>query len=262
MQCTQCGHINQSGKFCVNCGAKLETSAATGAPESPFTPPVPPAPSVQPLQQAAPAQPNPQLQQVKQVGGQYFSFFYQVLRNPVRISETTNAGHMVNAIITLVLFCLLLPLIAYFQARASLGVFGDAVPFGAVVVKPFFFLLLIVLMVNSIIFFVLKLGNVTADYREVTSRFGALMIPSVTFIFVALLFLIIQVDSEVVGWILGLGVFSWLVAICFTIYSFKKGHSSGLDAFWGVILTYAASILLIYVFGDTVVNNLLGGLDL
>lgn len=262
MQCTQCGHINQSGKFCVNCGSRLEASAATEASNSPLSQPVSPAPSVQPVQHSAPAQMNPQLQQVKEMGGQYFSFFYQVLRNPVRIAETTNAGHMANGIITLVLFCLLLPLIVYFQARASWGFYVDDVPFGAVVVKPFFFLLLIVLMVNSIIFLVLKLGNVTADYREVTARFGALMIPSVAFIFVAFLFSIIQFDSEVVGWVSGLGVFSWLVAICFTIYSFKKGHSSGLDAFWGVVITYAASILIVYVLGDNIVNNLLNGLDL
>ncbi|KIL37500.1 hypothetical protein SD71_02385 [Cohnella kolymensis] len=201
MQCTQCGHDNQSGKFCVNCGSKLEASAATEASNSPLSQPVSPALSAQPVQYNTPSQMNPQLQQVKEMGGQYFSFFYQVLRNPVRVAETTNAGHMANAIITLVLFCLLLPLTAYFQLRAAYGFFGDSVPFGGIVIKPFFFLLLIVLMVNSIIFLVLKLGNVNADYRDVTARFGTLMTPSVTFIFAAFLFSIIQFDSE---WWVGL----------------------------------------------------------
>lgn len=262
MQCTQCGHINQSGKYCVKCGASLEAAAASEALNPGFGQQAAPAPAVHPVQDATSAGPNPQLQQVKQMSSQYFSYFFQVLQNPVRVAQTTNEGHMANGIITLFLFCLILPLIVYFQARASLGGFlSDHIPFGTVVVKPFFFLLLVVLMVNSIIYFVLKLGNVVADYRAVTARFGTFMIPSVTFLFVSLLFSIIKFDSEVVGWVTGIGVFSWFVAICFAIYSFKKDHSSGLDAFWGVIITYASSILLLYVFGDNLVTNLLGGLD-
>ncbi|QMV43008.1 zinc ribbon domain-containing protein [Cohnella cholangitidis] len=285
MQCTQCGQLNQSAKFCVKCGTKLPVAAtevaATSeavnydhrAPADPIAASQQPAsqqsyqPNTYANQPVAPSQPNPQLQQAKQISKQYFSYFLEVLKSPVKSGQASNAGHMVNGLITIILFSLILPLIAYFQIRESVkrfgGFMGDDldVPFGAVVIKPFVFLILVVMMVNSIIFLVLKMGNVVINYREVTARFGTFMIPSVTFFFIGLLFTLMGMDSEILAWVIGAGMFSWFVAICFTIYSFKRDHTSGLDAFYGVIITYAGSILLLYLFGDNVLASLLRGLN-
>ncbi|WP_239616101.1 zinc ribbon domain-containing protein [Cohnella mopanensis] len=281
MQCTQCGQMNQSAKFCVKCGTRLPVEAAS---EMAATSEVgsfdlrKPAnaipPAQQPMsnantyasQQAAPSQPNQQLQQAKQISKQYFSYFLEVLKNPVKIGQASTADHMTNGLITIVLFSLILPFIAYFQLRERAKLYGGFlgnkldVPFGDVVIKPFVFLLLVVMMVNSIIFLVLKMGNVVTHYREVIARFGTFMIPSATFFFLGLLFTFLSMDSEILAWIIGAGVFSWFVAICFTIYSFKRDHTSGLDAFYGVIITYAGSILLLYLFGDNLLASLLDGL--
>lgn len=275
MQCAQCGQINQSAKFCVKCGANLQAAATSENAGGGYQPPVQPLPTAQPQAQptsfqkpAAPVRPNPQLEQVKQVSKQYFSYFLEVLKSPVRKGQSSTSVHMLNGLITLILFSLILPLIAYFQARSvarrfDFGDFGlaNSVSFSGVVIKPFFFLLIIVLLVNTVIFFVLKLGNVNLNYREVTARFGSFMIPSVAFFLVALLFSLISSGSVIMGLLIGIGVFSWFVAVCFVIYSFKKDQTSGLDAFYGVILTYIACAILIALLGADLANTLFGDLD-
>jgi len=245
VHCSQCGYQNQEAKFCVKCGANLGGQTAQSTARST-------------------AQPNVQLQKAKQLSKMYFSYFVEVLKNPVRTGQASTADHMANGLITMILFSLVLPLIVFFQIKASARKFGGIfysdhfdVPFGSVVVKPFFFLILIVLMVNSIVFLVLKMGNVTVRYQEVTARFGTFMIPSVTFLVIGLLFTWLRIGGGALGWVIGIGIFSWFVAICFTIYSFKRDHTSGLDAYYAVVITYAASILILYLFGDSLLGSLL-----
>ncbi|TVY01287.1 hypothetical protein [Cohnella terricola] len=224
----------------MKCGANLGSSTAQSTTQS-----------------------NVQLQKAKQLSKMYFSYFGEVLKNPVRTGQASTADHMTNGLITMILFSLVLPLIFYFQIKASARKYGGFlidhldVPFGSVVVKPFFFLILIVLMVNSIVFLVLKMGNVTVRYQEITARFGTFMIPSVTFLVVGLLFTWLGIGGGALGWVIGVGLFSWFVAICFTIYSFKRDHTSGLDAYYAVVITYAASILILYLFGDSILGSLL-----
>lgn len=275
MQCTQCGQINQSAKFCVKCGVNLQAAATSEAADHGYRPPVQPPLQAEQLskQQSnqpaafnhnpAAAQPNPQLQQAKQISKQYLAYFAEVLKSPTRTGQNSTAGHMVNGLITLILFSLLLPLIAYVQLHNQGSRFGfgfqNHISFGSVVIKPFFFLFIIVMLVNSVIFLVLKLGNAGASYREVTARFGTFMIPSVAFYLVAFLFSLVSDGSLMMSLLIALGLFSWFVAVCLVIYSFKKDHSNGLDAFYGVILTYIASIILIALLGEDIASTVFRG---
>ncbi len=233
--CTQCGHINQADKFCVKCGTSLGEPTTAETPEAPTASAMP----------------------------QYFSYFLQVLKNPVRTGQNSTEEQMVNGLITLVLFALILPLTVYFQLRASLrnmeyiGL-GSYVPFGGVVIKPFFILLIFVMIVNSIIFIVLRIGNATVNYREVTARFGTFVIPSSAFFLVSIVFSLISGDSAIIGLFIGMGLFSWLAAICFVIYSFMKNRTDGLDAFYGVVITYIASFILLIWLGKKIVFTLFG----
>ena len=141
VQCQQCGHMNSSAKFCVKCGANLDMETASASASET---------SNNANSNSSPVQQNVQLQQVKQISKQYFSYFLEVLKSPVRTGETSNAGHVANAFITLGLFALLLPLIVYFYLRSTIGDlnfmgFETHISFGRVVIKSFFILALIVL---------------------------------------------------------------------------------------------------------------------
>lgn len=214
---------------------------------------------------SSPVQQNVQLRQVKQISKQYFSYFLEVLKSPVRAGETSNAGHVANAFITLGLFALLLPLIVYFYLRSTIGDlnflgFETHVSFGRVIIKSFFILALIVLAGNSVLFLVLKLGKVGVNYREVLARFGTFMVPAVALNAVALLFSLLGAHS-VMGLFVTAGLFAWFAAIGFVGNSFNKEHISGLDAFYGVIISYLATLLLLYLLGDDIFANLIGGID-
>ncbi|BBI31500.1 zinc ribbon domain-containing protein [Cohnella abietis] len=278
MQCTQCGQINQSAKFCVKCGANLQAQATSEVasaseaasnhyqpPAQPFTfqqSPIQPTNHQQHTTHQQPARPNQQLEQAKQVSKQYLSYFLEVLKNPIRTGQNSTDGHMINGIITLILFSLILPLIGYIQLRSRVSRYGfglaDHISFGEVVIKNFFILFIIIMLINSVIFLVLKAGTTAVNYREVTARFGTLMIPAVAFFLIALIFSWLSDGSYVLLLSIGLGMLSWFVAVCFVIYSFKKDQTSGLDAFYGVIITYVVTFYLIKQLGDVIFNTLSG----
>lgn len=100
MTCSKCGHQTDGGKFCEQCGASL----AGGSADS-----------------KAPAE-TPQAarytEAAKQASSMYFSFCLKVLKRPY--TEMKNAGeqHVLNSIITMVIFALTVPLMFYFASKA------------------------------------------------------------------------------------------------------------------------------------------------
>ncbi|RED64730.1 zinc ribbon domain-containing protein [Cohnella lupini] len=280
MLCLNCGQLNQTAKFCVKCGTNLLLSATSETANDDSRPYVEPydlsksneSENEQPLPQRsaayrpseARARPNPQLEQAKRMSKQYVSFFVDALKSPVRTGRNTTGDHMFNGLITFILLSLIVPLIVYFQLRAGigrLGIFGELIPvhFSTVVVRPFFYLVIIQLLVNSVIFFVLKPGNTGANFREVTARFGTLLVPSVAFFLFALLFSLLD-SSTLTSFGIVMGLLSWCVAVCFVIYSFKERHETGLDAFHGVIITFIVTIILIALLGDDIASSLFRGM--
>lgn len=257
MLCNSCGQINpESSKLCVQCGASFQTSAAAEADQAFLN-----LGAGQPGQQGGPSEPNPQLQQIKQVSSQYWKHFVQVLKQPTRIGETTNDSNMINGIITMVLFSLMLPLIVYFTLKNAVSGFGFIrISFGTYVLKPLFLLFIVTMMVNTLIFYALKLGKVAASYREVIGRFGAYMIPSAAIMAFGVLLSLLKVNGDFLGWVVLAGVFSWMLAVSATIYSYRNQHKDGLDPFYGILGTFAGSLLLLYLFGDNLLSVFFSGM--
>lgn len=259
MQCNSCGQNNPEGsKFCVKCGVSLQTPADAEAGQAFLN-----LGTGQPGQQGGPSEPNPQLQQIKQVSSQYWKHFVQVLKQPTRIGETTNDSHMVNGIITMVLFSLMLPLIVYFTLKNTVGGFGFRlmhISFGDIVLRPLIFLFLVTMMVNTLIFYALKLGNVVVSYREVIGRFGAYMIPSTAIMTFGVLLSLLKVNGDFLGWVVLAGIFSWMLAVSATIYSYRNRYKDGLDPFYGILGTFAGSLLLLYLFGDNLLSVFFDGM--
>jgi len=267
--------VNKSARFCVKCGANLEEQAASqirsqAVPQLDKTEKVKTEPFVEddemkPARSGTNSQLNSQVRQAKQASKQYFGHFIQVLKSPVQVGQATNAGHMLHGVITFIMFSFILPLISYFLLRSALREYSfgfssleSSVSFGEVVIKPFVFLLLLIFLVNSVIFFVLKLGKANITYGEVTARLGTFMIPAVAVLLLTLLLSLISAGSAITGLLIGIGVFSWFTAVCFTIYSLKKDHKSGLDPFYAVMITFVVSLLLFALFGDNIFLNMVG----
>ncbi|WEK54839.1 MAG: hypothetical protein P0Y55_01810 [Candidatus Cohnella colombiensis] len=230
--------------------------------------PAQPIQSGQPAQPIQSGQPNPQMEQIKKSATDYFSFFIQMLKAPVRTGQQTNAGQMVNGLITMIVFSLMLPLTIYFELRQAFkdvySFFGSNtinLPAGDYIFKPFFVLIIAVLLVTAIMLLVLKLGRVVTNFKEVIARFGALMVPAAALFTISFLFALIKIDVDLIGWLTMLGFFSWLVAICYTIYSFKKDQPDGLDTFYCLLLTFIGSFIVFAIFGDSILSSFFGGIE-
>lgn len=269
MKCNQCGNVNQSGKFCVKCGASLETAAAAAPGDAGFPVAAPRQPQESPHTYAQPAppqgpfnQPNPQLQQAKQAANQFANLFVQALKRPLRVSEQTASDQMVSGIISMVLFALLAPLVIYFELRTLMGDDASEIPFGKTVLQPFVMLLIVLAVANVLILFALKLGNVSRGIKEIVARLGAYTIPSVAVLAASFLLALMGANLTFVFSLFGVAFFAWIVAIGSTVYSYKQAHTGGLDPFYGVLLTLAATFFAVYLFRGVLLEGLLYGLKL
>lgn len=88
MYCPQCGHQTDGGKFCEKCGSPLPGQSGQ--------------------QQAAQTGGA-----AKQAAKQFGSFVLAVLKRPYQECKSTGGEQLISAIITMVLFSLLTPLMFY-----------------------------------------------------------------------------------------------------------------------------------------------------
>lgn len=88
MYCPQCGHQTDGGNFCEKCGSPLPGQSG----------------HQHPAQTGAAA---------KQAAKQFGSFVLSVLKRPYQECKATGGEQLISAIITMVLFSLLTPLMFY-----------------------------------------------------------------------------------------------------------------------------------------------------
>lgn len=238
MKCMKCQYENEGGKFCENCGARLEGTSETEV-----------AVSVEPVHQSEQRiQTNQYLETTKKISKQYFSYFMQVLKKPYASSKNVGSEHLVNGIITIVLYCLFIPLMTYFGVSGVLSKVNDfgsflgtdlniKPPFTDIVIKPVFAYVIFTLLVATYTFAAVKLGKVSASYKEVIARFGSFLIPFVLLLAIGFVMSILKMKLFILFLILGF-IGSILVVPPLVIASYKKEKQEGLDVVYGTLLTY------------------------
>jgi hypothetical protein len=259
MNCPNCNHVNQGGKFCENCGTNLSStvvSQVAASNESNTHAGVPGSGA------AVQSEPNQYLEVTKVISKQYFGYFVQVLKKPYSNSQAVGAEHFVNGLITMVLFALIIPLIIYFTAKGLLsdiggfggGLFEDAVesvspPFSDFVVKPFFAYLVFILLIAVFSFGAIKLGKVQNSFKEVVARFGSFLIPFVAILVIGLILSILKISLALVILLIGLLGTIFMVPTL-VIASFKKNSTQGLDTIYGTLLTYVLTSITLAIMGE------------
>ncbi|MDQ0223872.1 zinc ribbon domain-containing protein [Metabacillus niabensis] len=286
MICSNCGHQNEGGKFCVKCGTKLvgetaeQQQAATVEPTIPVSnQPVQPeqaettfsAQPTRPEQPVQPAEPNKHVEAAKNVSKLFFSYFIDGLKNPTKAAQSVGQEQFVNGLITMILYALFIPLTIYFGLKVVIanllekiaGIFPDEFDFFDVtqmisfyeqpgfssVLKPIFYSLIIIAIIVLLTFVVIKLGRVQLNIKELIARFGAFSIVPTALLLVALILSIIKVDIFLYVWFFGL--LGLLFVVPFTIYSFKKDVPFGLDGIYGTIIMF----IVILIITSFVLNN-------
>ncbi|CEG29120.1 hypothetical protein [Bacillus sp. B-jedd] len=210
----------------------------------------------------AQATPNQYLETTKTVSRQYLKFVLQVLKKPFSSSHQVGGEQFVNAIITICLFSLFIPVMFYFALKGFLsdignlggGLFGNAMqnispPFGTVVVKPFFGYIVFVLLISAFIFAAVKLGKIQVAFKDVVSRFGTLLIPFTALMLVAVLLSILKISFAFALLFISLVGLIFLVPTL-VISSYKNPDNNGLDILYGSLLSYVLTFITLAIMGE------------
>lgn len=276
MNCPQCGSaIEESAKFCANCGAKVETAteaAAAAASELPISSAAQSAQSAQPVQQETPNQAQSSAgstANAKNMANDYFSFLWNSLKNPGATAESVNASQKVHGLVTMGILALLVPLLELFtgliyrdSGRSSSfsfdDIFGLIADPGKITSNPYMFIDTQTLMQNflfSIITFALSMTliivvlfltanllKVNISFMDVTARFGAFMvIPAAIFILKSLIGLVSL--FSLANYVNSFAMLGVAVAILYTFQTFKA-KASKLDTFYIYTILLVLSYLL------------------
>ena len=273
MLCPNCSHHNDGGKFCERCGTPLTAAnsdattilqpkkeAAAGSAdattvlqpnrgENHTQQPVPDQSTQgynQPPSQGAPQQSNRYIESTKKVSKMYFSYFVQVLKQPYASTYNVGAEHLINGIITMVLYAFLIPFTLYFYIKENaeklgfdfFGLIGSTeVSFVETALKPTFAYAIFILLIFLFTFASVKLGRSQASFQEAIARFGSLLIPIVAILLISLIMSILNIESFFIVLVLALLGSVFLVP-ALVIASFKGHSNSGVDVIYGTIITY------------------------
>ncbi|MFP7495255.1 zinc-ribbon domain-containing protein [Terribacillus saccharophilus] len=243
--CPSCGHQNPEGsKFCEKCGAALQGQTAGSSPQ----------PNVQHAatsEQAASGKPNEYLETTKKVSKQYFSYFLDVLKRPDGNGMKYGTDSFVNAIITFVLFSLIMPLTFYIHLSKGFG----EVSFAAVVIKPLIAFLIFQLIFASIIFAVLKLDQSPVAYKTVFVRYGSLLIPFTAIMILGALFTFIGMYMWGIS-LLSIGFFSSLGIIPpVLIAGFKQNRQHGIDNIYLIFIVQIVTGIAIAILFSMIADS-------
>ncbi|MEC5229566.1 zinc ribbon domain-containing protein [Bacillus inaquosorum] len=208
MYCPQCGHQTDGGKFCEKCGSPLPGQSV----------------QQQAVQTGAAA---------KQAAKQFGSFVLAVLKRPYQECKTTGGEQLISAVITMVLFSLLTPLMFYTLFSDGPG----SVSFTAVFLEPTIYFALFIFGLHALIFFALKIAGNQVTFKDSFSRFGAFLIPFTAILILALLLFLLQTD--ICFTVLAVGLIGAFFAIPpAMLSSYQHSYKGKVDIIYSTIVIY------------------------
>ncbi|GAB3056291.1 DUF6574 domain-containing protein [Virgibacillus ainsalahensis] len=188
--CPKCNNEQESGKFCGVCGTELQASGQTVAPDAHQSVQQPQgnlaqdqaAAGAAPVQtQQTPSQSADAAQNVKNVLGDYWAYFLELIKNPTRAFNQTE-NHFVNGLITLGLYVIAFSLSIYFllssMYNATIGSFTDtSVPFFSVTFNMILLSVVAIALTFFSAFAMIKAAKHPISFKLLVSQYGALLIP-------------------------------------------------------------------------------------
>ena len=265
MKCPNCGHSNEGGRFCENCGTQLVETADTAMQN-------------QQQQQSTPQvnnevgntgalQAEEYLKKTKDQSKQYITYFMDVLKKPyASLNAPFENQYYMYAIITFILYSLFIPLMIYFGVKglmSTFSYFGESAnpSFVDAVIIPAIAYGVFIVLVAGFTFFSIKLGRVNVAFKEVFTKFGILLVPFVFILAIGLILSILKVSLFILFLVIGL-VGSMYIVVPLLIAFYKKDTpGEGMDAVYGTLLTYILASILMLIMGEMLIDTLISGLE-
>lgn len=239
MICTACGMHNEHGKFCGHCGAPLPTEVNENLTHSTEK------------DKSVKDSVTDGWNKIKQsdaykqgisISKQYGSYFIQTIKAPSKAAKLVTSAHVINAIISIILTSLFIPLTTYFLAGKY--TFGGSVPFGSFVIKPFALILISFAISSGVAFAMLRLARVKTDYLTVLSKIGVLFVLALATFIISTLSAVIGLSYSFTMIFFSLGLFTLIIAHAHILLTARKENEGGFDLIYGTIITV---VVLMYV---------------
>ena len=278
MNCSNCGHFNDGGKFCVKCGHKLQEEVAVSqtAAASEYQP------QPQPQTAYAPQPPNQRVQQAKKVSKSFFSYFMEGIKHPTATAQAAGEGQFINALITVILYALSIPIMLYVGWKLlliqfvrsmfklpvisaemdpsdieefNMGInFIKATDINSIihfnftdfVFKQGILIFIGLAVIIGATYIAAKFGKVDVSFKEFFSRFGTFLIIPTALLLVGLVLAFLHV--EYFSYFMNFGLLSIFLVVPYTIASFKQSGTSGLDRIYSTLIVYVViTIVLTFI---------------
>lgn len=283
MQCLNCGHQNDGGKFCVKCGKKLEEVAAQQVAAGVETVPTQQQATPNYSQQQVPQQPNQHVENVKNISKLFIGYFMQGLKNPTATAQGVRGEQFINGLITIILFAVSIPLMVYLGINSILDkvlnkfsalllplLGSDFIDLKEELKSVVKLDLTDIVIINGLIsilcigtvvlvtFGAVKLAKIDISIQDVFARFGAFLIVPTAVMLVGVVFALLKMSLFI--YILGFGILGLFLTVAFTISSFKENESTNLDSVYGTFLTYVVMTILLVLFGRNLIEAIISNL--
>lgn len=254
MICTQCGKHNEHGKFCGDCGAPLSTTTNGTAHNS------------NEKDTSIKNSVSDGWNKIKQsdaykqgisVSKQYGSYFLQTIKAPAEAVNSVTRAHFINAIITIVLSSIFMPLTTYFMA--SQFSFGP-VPFAPFVVKPFVLIVVSFAVSSLVAFGLLRLAKVKTDYVTVLSKIGVLFVPALVAFMLSTLTAMLDMSYSVTMFFFSIGLLAVVIAHAHLLLTARKENEGGFDLIYGAIITVVVLLYIVSQATQISVKGILGNI--
>ncbi|MBU5467537.1 hypothetical protein KQI49_11975 [Virgibacillus sp. MSJ-26] len=173
MNCPNCGVFIEEGKFCTNCGTKLEETTLPGSTDSENT-------SEPPQETIAQDTDQPAAESVKEKesGGLDIADYYgRLVKKPSQAIEAT-ANDWIPGLITLIVFALLVGSESYYLMNELAGGYISA-SFSEDFLVPFLRFDLVLVGVVALTFWGLKFTEKELTFQDVFAKYTAFLIPFV-----------------------------------------------------------------------------------
>ncbi|NGP45405.1 zinc ribbon domain-containing protein [Bacillaceae bacterium SIJ1] len=195
---------------------------------------------------------NPYVEKGKKTAKHYGQFLSRVFRAPLTTAQQLDKNDMINGVISIVVFALLyaLSMSAFFT---SIDFFDPGFVTGFL--KPFIFILLFAALSTLAIWLISLLQNANVDFLIVIARLGALSSVSSALLILSLLALVIQ-SVGIFTILLLFSLFSFILAACFILVSFKTKGSPRMDYFYAILLLAIFQFVLFSRLLNDYISNL------
>ncbi|MEC0125707.1 zinc ribbon domain-containing protein [Paenibacillus pabuli] len=281
MKCPVCNHENGNASFCERCGSKLAPSSPTSdavqnqqsaAAEPEYTrwsstqatPSHVPGSSnthsaARPVEHVSDSSStdshssagdnnanqwnnivqNEKVQQAKEVSKQYLSYFLSVLTRPYQTMKTVGEQHSLNGWITMALIAVLTS--TYFLITFS-RMDVDGLFIGGFI-RPLLFTAISLIAAIALMYALLKIEKITFRPKTLVAQFGTLLVPAVTSLVLANLFIVISYSIAIFFLVVSyLIIFVSLNTVLFQ-YPLNRTKAA-IDSMYSVLI---ANVVLFYI---------------